>query len=103
MGNRNMRKSNPLPMNAIFRISLACFAAAIATLNAPAADAPTLLAKPGKELFADDFSRAEMDAEWRVGKGLFSIQDGVVTAAENPDDKHGAYAYVNPRFDYKDI
>jgi hypothetical protein len=90
-------------MNATLRLGLACFIAAFASLNVSGADTPTLLAKPGKLLFEDDFSRAEMAPKWKVGKGFFNIQDGVVTAAENPDDKHGAYAYVNPRFDYKDI
>jgi len=90
-------------MNTALRFSLICFVAALASLNASGADAPALLAKPGKLLFDDDFSRAEMAPKWRVGKGFFNIQDGVVTAAENPDDKHGAYAFVNPRFDYKDI
>jgi hypothetical protein len=90
-------------MNAILRISLVSFIAVIASLNASGADTQPLLAKPGKVLFEDDFSRAEMPPKWRVGKGFFTIQDGVVTAAENPDDKHGAYAFVNPRFDYKDV
>jgi len=35
--------------------------------------------------------------------GFFTIQDGVVTAAENPADHHGAYAYVDPHFPYKDF
>jgi len=90
-------------MYAILRISLVCFIATLASLNVSGADSQPLLGKPGKLLFEDDFSRAEMTPKWKVGKGFFTIQDGVVTAAENPDDKHGAYAFINPRFDYKDI
>jgi hypothetical protein len=58
---------------------------------------------PGKLLFEDDFARSEMAPKWKVGKGLFEVKDGVVTVAENPDDKHGAYAYVQPKFTFKDI
>ena len=90
-------------MNAFLRISLTCFVAALASLNVSGADSPPLLGKPGKLLFEDDFSRAEMAPKWKVGKGFFNIQAGVVIAAENPDDKHGAYAYAIPHFDYKDI
>ena len=68
-----------------------------------AADKGPLLATPGKPLFEDNFARAEMTPKWRVGKGFFSVKDGVVTVAENPEDKHGAYAYVTPGFLYKDI
>jgi hypothetical protein len=58
---------------------------------------------PGKQLFEDDFARAEMAPKWRVGKGFFEVKDGVVTVSENPEDKHGAYAYVQPKFQFKDI
>lgn len=58
---------------------------------------------PGKVLFEDDFSRTEMAPKWKVGKGFFEVKDGVVTISENPDDKHGAYAYVRPVFTFKDI
>jgi hypothetical protein len=61
------------------------------------------LAAPGKVLFEDTFGRAEMAPKWRVGKGYFTVKDGVVTVAENPDDKHGAYAYVTPAFPYKNV
>jgi hypothetical protein len=60
-------------------------------------------AQPGKVLFEDDFARAEMAPKWKVGKGFFEVKDGVVTISENPDDKHGAYAYVRPSFQFKDI
>ena len=68
-----------------------------------AADAAGGLATPGKLLFEDDFARAELAPKWKVGKGTFEVKDGVVTASENPDDHHGAYAYVKPSFQFKDI
>jgi hypothetical protein len=57
----------------------------------------------GKLLFEDDFSRPELAPKWKVGKGFFEVKDGVVTVSENPDDKHGAYAYVRPAFGFKDV
>jgi len=57
----------------------------------------------GKVLFEDDFSRPDLTPKWKVGKGFFEVKDGVVTVSENPDDKHGAYAYVRPVFTFKDI
>ena len=68
-----------------------------------AADSPSGPAAAGKLLFEDDFARAEMAPKWKVGKGFFEVQDGVVRATENPDDHHGAYAYANPSFVFKDI
>jgi len=62
-----------------------------------------LLAEMGTMLFADDFAREELAPKWRPGKGFWSIQEGVVSVAENPDDAHPAYAYVSTRFPYKDI
>ncbi|HET6250306.1 MAG TPA: hypothetical protein VFE47_21635 [Tepidisphaeraceae bacterium] len=70
---------------------------------APAFAAEARLATPGKVLFEDDFSRADMAPKWKVGKGSFVIKDGVVTAGEIPGDMHGAYAYVKPAFEFKDI
>lgn len=61
------------------------------------------LAKAGKVLFEDDFSRSELAPKWRIGKGTFAVKDGVVTTSENPADHHGAYAYVKPPFEFKDI
>src|SRR5260221_13753866 len=58
---------------------------------------------PGKQLFDDDFARSEMAPKWKVGKGSFTVKDGIVTVAEIPEDKHGAYAYVQPKFTFKDI
>lgn len=60
-------------------------------------------ANAGKLLFEDDFSRAEMAPKWKVGKGFFEVKDGVAKATENPDDHHGAYAYANPKFQFKDL
>jgi len=67
------------------------------------AERQSILGKPGKVLFEDDFSRAQMPPKWRLGKGYWEIHEGIGTAAENPDDHHGAYAYAEPRFPYKDI
>jgi hypothetical protein len=61
------------------------------------------LAKAGKELFHDDFARADMKPKWRVGKGFWTLKDGEAQAAENPEDKHGAYAYLQPSFVVKDV
>jgi hypothetical protein len=87
-------------MNRAIRFALigviSCFSA-----KALAADAE--LAKPGKELAADNFARDDMKPKWRVGKGSWTVKDGVVTVAELPEDKHGAYAYIQPSFVFKDI
>jgi hypothetical protein len=88
-------------MNILLRLSLFCLLSF--ALAASAADSSVGLAVPGKLLFEDDFSRAELAPKWRVGKGAFTVKDGVVTASENPDDHHGAYAYVKPNFQFKDI
>lgn len=85
------------------RFALVCLVASFAMKQAMAADSAPALAKQGKELFADKFDRTEMTPGWRVGKGSFTVADGIVTAAENPADHHGAYAYVTPNFPYKDI
>ena len=60
-------------------------------------------AAAGKLLFEDDFSRPDLTPKWKPGKGFFEVKDGAVTISENPDDKHGAYAYVQPKFPFKDI
>ncbi|HZE99715.1 MAG TPA: hypothetical protein VE981_22100 [Planctomycetota bacterium] len=77
----------------------------LAVLASPvfAADGNAGMAVAGKPLFQDDFARADMAPKWKVGKGFFEIKDAGVTIAENPDDKHGAYAYVQPKFQFKDI
>lgn len=90
-------------MKYAFCLALACLLAAFAPNPAAAADGAPALAKPGKLLFEDNFARAEMAPKWRVGKGFFTVKDGVVTVAENPEDHHGAYAYVTPSFTFKDI
>ncbi len=86
-------------MNNLIRVTLV----GLVAVAAAAADNPPVLGTPGKLLFEDDFAHSEMPPKWRVGKGSFEIRDGVVTAAEKPEDKHGAYAYINPRLPYKDI
>ena len=75
----------------------------LSVLAGPTARAQAGPAAPGKLLFEDDFARPELAPKWKVGKGTFEVRDGVVTAAENPDDHHGAYAYVKPAFPFKDI
>ncbi len=89
-------------MNPATRIALACLTLSLLVAQSRAADAPAL-AKPGKQLFADDFARPDLTPKWRPGKGFFTVKDGAVSIAENPDDKHGAYAFVTPSFIYKDI
>jgi hypothetical protein len=71
--------------------------------TALASDPQESLAQKGKLLFEDDFARAEMAPKWKVGKGIFELRDGVVTVSENPDDHHGAYAYIKPSFPFKDV
>ena len=85
------------------RLALVCFFVSLSIRQALAADSAPALAQPGKELFADDFNRPDMTPKWRVGKGFVTVKDGVVSMAENPDDKHAAYAYVTPNFLFKDI
>jgi len=90
-------------MKQTIRIALACFMMTVAMKQAMAADKAPELATQGKQLFSDNFDRSEMAPKWRVGKGTFSVADGVITVAEKPEDKHGAYAYVTPNFLFKDI
>jgi len=90
-------------MNSTIRITVAGLSILLAARTMFAADERPLLGKPGKLLLEDDFSRAEIAPKWKVGLGFFTIQDGVVTAAENPADNHGAFAYCDPHIAYKDI
>src|SRR5277367_36513 len=90
-------------MKQMIHVALFCVVAAFAANHAFAADGATGMATTGKLLYEDDFSRSEMAPKWRVGKGSFTIKDGVVTAAEIPEDKHGAYAYAKPPFVFKDF
>ena len=89
-------------MNRIIHITALCILGLCAARDSFAADSAPLLAKPGELLFEDDFSRPDMKPKWNVGKGLWSVKDGVVSAAEIPEDKHAAYAYITPNIDYKD-
>ncbi len=45
------------------------------------ADGEPLLAKPGKLLFEDDFSRSVIAPKWTVGKGAYLVEGGVVDTA----------------------
>lgn len=90
-------------MRTAFSILFCCIAGLFFCSQAPAAEASTLLATTGKILFEDDFGRRDLAPKWRLGKGTFSINDGVVTGAAIPDDKHGAYIYSKANFTFKDI
>jgi hypothetical protein len=85
------------------RLAVLCLALMLVSHQARAAEASPSLAVKGKQLFADDFARPDLTPKWRVGKGFVTVKDGVVTMAENPADNHGAYAYVTPNFQFKDI
>ena len=89
-------------MNRFIHVTALCVLALFAARDSFAADSAPLLAKPGKLLFEDDFSRPDMKPKWNVGKGFWSVKDGVVSAAENPEDHHAAYAYITPNIDFKD-
>ena len=89
-------------MNTLLRSTLLGLLA-VTAIQAVAADNAPALVKPGKVLFEDDFSRTEMKPKWKVGKGYWTIADGVVTGIENLDDHHGAYAYIDPNIGYKDV
>jgi hypothetical protein len=89
-------------MKTLTRIALSVFFACLAAVSAAADDA-CLMAVRGKLLFEDDFARGEMQPKWAVGKGFWSVKDSVATAAENPEDHHGAYAFISPNIDYKDV
>lgn len=89
-------------MNRLMALAAFCVLSTFLAGELIAADSAPLLAKPGKLLFEDDFSRPEMKPKWNVGKGHWSVKDGVVSADEQPEDKHAAYAYITPNVDYKD-
>lgn len=90
-------------MSPMIRASLVCLFAAFSAAEAFSADSKPVMVTPGKILFEDDFARADMKPKWIVGKGLWAVKDGVVSAEEIPADKHGAYAYINPNIPYKDV
>jgi hypothetical protein len=73
-------------------ISLGCLTALLAqdAKPEPRKDLTTNLCLRGKQLFADDFSGAELPAGWKVAKGKWEIVDGALRGAELPDDKHAA-------------
>jgi hypothetical protein len=84
----------------MIRATCVCVIALFAA-RAFAADEQPLLARPGKLLFEDDFSRGEIGPKWKVGMGFFNIENGVLRGAENPADKHGGFAKT--RFEFKDV
>jgi 3-keto-disaccharide hydrolase len=75
----------------------------LAARHTAVADDAGLMAARGKLLFEDDFAREEMAPKWAKGLGFWTVKDGVATAAENPEDHHGAYAFITPNIDYKDV
>jgi len=85
------------------RFALAGFVVLFVLKPVFAADGAPALATQGKQLFEDKFDRDDMKPKWLVGKGFFTVKDGVASIAENPADNHGAYAYVTPSFVFKDI
>jgi hypothetical protein len=89
-------------MKTISRVAVVGILALAACAQSFAADSQPLLAKPGKLIFEDNFASGDMKPKWNVGKGFWSVKDGVASAAENPDDKHAAYAYMTPNVEYKD-
>lgn len=45
---------------------------------------------PGTVVVNEDFSKPDAIANWRLGKGLWTVADGVLKGVENPEDKHAA-------------
>src|SRR5690349_2727420 len=74
-------------------VSLLAFAA-VADAGPPATESkpPTILAERGKELFADDFERAELGTKWRAGIPKVTIKDGAMVGEEIPEKMHAAVA-----------
>src|SRR5215471_13452343 len=90
-------------MKFTIRVSLICVTVVWAGQAPALADEAYLMALRGKLLFEDDFAREEMAPKWAKGLGFWTVKEGVATAAENPEDHHGAYAFISPNIDYKDV
>ena len=90
-------------MNHLFHSFIVGITTALAFSAASAADTESLLAKPGKLLFEDDFSRSTMAPKWTTGKGSYFIEDGVAKLVEDRSADHGPAMKAAPRFPYKDI
>src|SRR5207244_9502149 len=58
-----------------------------------ASDAKPLLNSPGKVIAHPDFNHP-LDAGWSVAKGKWEPANGVLTAAELPDDHHAAVLHL---------
>ena len=56
--------------------------------------APTVMAKRGKLLFADDFERSEVGAAWTTSQKSYAIRDGVFVTGQRPDHGHPAVCRV---------
>jgi hypothetical protein len=90
-------------MKQMIRAMAVCLFASFVAAPAFAAESKPVMVTPGKVIFEDDFASGAMKPKWNVGKGDWSVKDGVVTAFEIPEDHHGAYAYINPNVEYKDV
>ncbi len=60
---------------------------------ARAEDPSPILARPGKVISQPDF-RQPLGPEWSVAKGKWTPADGVLTAADIPDEKHAAVLHL---------
>ena len=59
-----------------------------------------VLAQPGKVVFEDSFSSAELSKTWNVAKGDWKAKDGVLTGKEKASDKHaGVLMLAKPNKD----
>jgi len=78
------------------RIVIALAALLLPLTALQAADVPDPLAGKGKQLFADDFTRAELGA-WRSSIPTFAVADGVLKGSQTRAD-HGAVSRVKVGF-----
>jgi len=90
-------------MKHLFHSFIVGITTALAFSAASAADTESLLSRPGKLLFEDDFSRSKMEPKWTLGKGAYLVEDGVAKLVEDRSADHGPAMKAAPRFPYKDI
>src|SRR5207244_2111546 len=55
----------------------------------------TVMARPGKLLFADDFSRVEVGDAWKTSVRSYSIENGVFITGQRPEATHPAVCRVH--------
>lgn len=58
-----------------------------ALAEAPAPKTETLMTKPGKLLYSNNFS--EIDGDWKMPFGDWAVTEGVLSGIERPADDHG--------------